>query len=385
MKSIKVEQEKGNNLKVIPVSDLYPGMIFTNAVYIEGNNLLAAPHVPLKRSDIDRLNAWSVKFVETAGSVIDNNQKETFSSDYLNEYKPGENDFYHSMYVSAIKRLDAIFRNIEQGREVIQQRITSIVSDLMKCIRENRNRLLQYVLFGEPSARPLVVRAIHSLIISIVIGEQLNLLNHSLFKLGLASLLHDVGMLRIPESIVNKKEMLSDKELFKVRLHVFHSYNIISVLLGYGKEIGKYALFHHECWDGSGYPKKLAGDKIPLFSRIIACADVYTAMVNERSYKRRVSGYRSLKTIIGDNCKGFDPAVTQALLSAIGVYPIGSIVLLNNRDIGRVIDLNPQTVFRPRVKIIKKNSKRNYNREEIIDLLAASDIYITGTVEPGQC
>jgi HD-GYP domain-containing protein (c-di-GMP phosphodiesterase class II) len=378
MKSLKADNKHIGNQNVIPVAELYPGMIFDSPVFVEGDNLLVDSWTPIKKSDIERLNHWRIEYVETAGAVTKTTRR---IAGYGGEFKPGDNDESYVAYIFAIKRLETVFKDIEDGNEVIQERISSIVGDLLKCIRENRSRMLQYVLFGEPSARQLAVNAVHCTIISVTIGEKLELLNHQLFKLGIAALLHDVGMIQIPETITNKKEKLSQEEYNKIKRHVFHSYDIIVNDIRFEKEIGEYALFHHENFDGGGYPKHLSGEKIPLSSRIIVCADAYTAMVNERAYGERMSGYNSLKTIISDNCKRFDPNVTQALLSSIGYYPIGSIVVLNNQDIGRVVDMSPQTILRPKVKIIKKHNTRENDKEEIIDLLKTSDLYIMSAVE----
>ncbi|MBN1699220.1 MAG: HD-GYP domain-containing protein [Spirochaetales bacterium] len=382
MKTSILDGNTHGALKKIPVETLSPGMIFDSPVYFEGSNLLVGAGIPLKETDIRRLNQWGISIVETKGGIAGEDPVQREALDFRREYGPGNKDSSYILYISSIKRLDTVFKDVMEDKEVIQQRLTSITSDLMQCVRENRNQMLQYVLFGEPAANKLVVNAVHTAVISIVIGEKIELLNHYLFKLCIAALLHDIGMLRISEDIASKTDKLTDEEFQAMKLHSILTYNIIVNELHYGQEIGEYALLHHENWDGSGYPKRLTGEKIPLPSRIIACADAYSAMVNERPYRERLSGYLSLKTIIGDNGKRFDPGITKALLSSIGIYPIGSIVRLNNEDIGRVVDINPQAVLRPKIKIVKRYRNQGKKDEEIIDLIKRSDIYITETIEP---
>ena len=210
---------------------------------------------------------------------------------------------------------------------------------------------------------------------------KLKLLKHQIFKLGIAALLHDIGMIRIPENLVNKKENLTDEEFRIVKHHLVYSYIIIMNEIGYHKEIAEYTLFHHENWDGSGYSKKINGEKIPLISRIIAVADTYVALIHERPYKNRINGYQAMKTIIGNNGKRFDPAVIRALLKSIGVYPIGSIVQLNNYLVGKVIDFPSHNIFRPRIQFLKEYSEKGIKRYDILDLRKEEKLFIKNIME----
>jgi len=151
--------------------------------------------------------------------------------------------------------------------------------------------------------------------------------------------------------------------------------------IGYHKEIAEYALFHHENWDGSGYLKKIDGEKIPLIARIIAVADTFVALINERPHKNRINGYLAMKEIIKNNGKKFDPGVIRALLENVGIYPIGSIVQLNNFLVGKVIDFSSHNIFRPRIQFLKEYTERGIKKYDILDLKKEKKLFIKNIME----
>lgn len=119
-------------------------------------------------------------------------------------------------------------------------------------------------------------------------GEALNLNETQIQELKMVGLLHDIGKIAIDENILNKPGKLSDEERSEINRHPEIGYRILSTVNDM-TEIAQYVLYHHERWDGSGYPKGLKGDEIPFVSRIITIADSYDAMTSERSYRSALS------------------------------------------------------------------------------------------------
>jgi diguanylate cyclase (GGDEF)-like protein/PAS domain S-box-containing protein len=149
--------------------------------------------------------------------------------------------------------------------------------------------------------------------LSIALGKRLNLDNDKINELGLLALLHDIGKMAIPDAILQKPGKLTSDEWEKMKRHSEIGYRIAETspeLI----HISKYILFHHERWDGTGYPKGLKGDEIPILSRIIAVVDVYDVMTNARVYKAPVSHDEALKEII--RCSGiqFDPDIVNKFI-----------------------------------------------------------------------
>ncbi|MBN2534861.1 MAG: HD-GYP domain-containing protein [Spirochaetales bacterium] len=368
-------------LKAIQVNDLYPGMMFDAPVYIDERNLLLLEELPLKEKEIQRLTFWDIKTVYTEGNIIDKKSDRYILTGNTGYDENKEENKYKDYYFSAINRFEEILNDIKGNIKVIPERIDAIVRDIISLLENNKNLLLQLVLPSNKQKRTLAVNSVNCCIISLVIGLELKFLKYQLFSLGITALLHDIGMIRVPEKICLKKGALTGEEIRIIRHHLIYSYIIILNELEYHKDIAEYALFHHENWDGSGYSRKLAGEKIPFISRIISVTDSYVTMINERPYKPRMSGYMAMKTIISNNGKKFDPVVIKALLNSIGVYPIGSIVQLNSYLVGKVIEYSPGNGFRPKIQFLKGYSGKGIKKYDIIDLSITKDLFIKNIIE----
>jgi diguanylate cyclase (GGDEF)-like protein len=128
--------------------------------------------------------------------------------------------------------------------------------------------------------------------------------------------LHDIGKIAIEEEVLNKKEKLTDKELESIRQHPEIGYRIL--ISSYSaSDITEAVLAHHEKWDGTGYPKGLKGENIPMISRIIAIADSYDAMTSERPYKETMSTSEAVEEIIRNAGRQFDPALSRLFIEKV--------------------------------------------------------------------
>lgn len=154
-------------------------------------------------------------------------------------------------------------------------------------------------------------------VVSKQIGIELGLNPKKLDELYQASMVHDIGKILIPESILNKAERLTEEEFMSIKLHSTHGYNILkeSDTLS---NIAKYVLHHHERWDGKGYPYGLLKDEIPLLSQILCVADAFNAMVTERVYASKMSIDDALREIRDNKGTQFSPKVVDALLKCMG-------------------------------------------------------------------
>lgn len=145
---------------------------------------------------------------------------------------------------------------------------------------------------------------------SLKIVNHLALPNVEASQIELAGLLHDIGMIGVAEDILNKTQKLTDEEYEKIKMHVKYSVKILEDIKQLQKitEIIKY---HHEYYNGSGYPYGLKGEEIPLGSRIIAIADAYDSMVSNRAYRRSLSMEEAIEAIEKGAGIQFDPGLVQ--------------------------------------------------------------------------
>ncbi len=214
----------------------------------------------------------------------------------------------------------------------------------------------------------------------------MSMVKHKLLQLATVALLHDVGMLRLPPELLTKKGKLAPEELKKMRTHPIHSYKIITRELKYAEEIGLAALQHQERWDGAGYPRGISGRNIILPARIVSVVDSFEAMVSTRPYRGSMIGYAAMRAILSDNSRRFDPEVLKVFIRTMGIYPIGSIVLLSNGAIGRVLENNVDAPLKPIVKVMINERGREYpdDNGETLDLYNEKSVFIAKAVDPRE-
>jgi HD-GYP domain-containing protein (c-di-GMP phosphodiesterase class II) len=154
----------------------------------------------------------------------------------------------------------------------------------------------------------------------------------------------------------------------------------------FAEEIGVAALQHQERWDGQGYPRQLSGKNIAPLARIVTVVDAFEAMVSKRPYRNSMIGYAAMRTILSDNGRRFDPDILKVFIRTMGIYPIGSVVLLKDGRVGRVVEVNSAAPLRPSVKIMIDQNGREFQRDEggVVDLAEDKDLFIARAVDPKE-
>ncbi len=370
-------------MKAIKVASLRPGMKFDQPVYIEGDNVLVPAGVAIKDKDIERLSRWDIGEVFTAGSEI--GAVAEAAAARLKEspsWLPPREEKYLKVYRSAAEKVDAIFQDIVDGTYLNHEPIDSVVKDTLDLLRRAKNEMIQLILLGEWVEQRLSVSAVNCMITAAVIGSTMRLASHRLLQLATGALLHDVGMLKMEREVLQKQGKLTGEELTRIRTHPVLGYQIISKEMKYPEEIAMAALQHHERWDGKGYPRSLKGEDISLFARIVTVADAYEAMVGERPYRNSMIGYTAMKNVLSDNGRHFDPQVLKAFLESMGIFPIGSIVQLNNSSIGRVSENHADAPLRPKIELLIDEFGTQIEGAEIVDLLSKKNLFIVKAIDP---
>jgi diguanylate cyclase (GGDEF)-like protein/PAS domain S-box-containing protein len=148
------------------------------------------------------------------------------------------------------------------------------------------------------------------------IGKLVGLSELELNELEVFAALHDIGKIAINENILKKTEKLTEEECCKLKKHSEIGYRIVKSVPEL-INIADFILAHHERWDGNGYPKGLKGTNIPLLSRILAVVDAYDAMTNDRSYRKALSKDESIKELLINAGKQFDPHIVEIFIKKV--------------------------------------------------------------------
>lgn len=190
---------------------------------------------------------------------------------------------------------------------------------------------------------------------------------------GMAGLLHDIGKVAIPLEILNKPGALTDEEFAVIRSHPVASHEMLDKA-GIDGVVRDACLYHHEKFDGSGYPKHLPGSLIPLLGRMCAICDVYDAITSNRPYKDGWDPGESISKMLA--WKGhFDSAILGKFVRSVGIYPAGSLVRLRSELLAIVIRQNPQNLTKPLVFAIYDLAAKGVTAREI-DLYGSPDAIV---------
>jgi HD-GYP domain-containing protein (c-di-GMP phosphodiesterase class II) len=361
----------------INIVDLRAGMVFDAPVYFSNDCMFLAAGLPVREKDIQKLKKFGITYVYTNGNLRGSddlylNTRKSFEVSYI---QPGEKQAL-KIYNSIFKKVCNIFYNLNHKQEADPRDIDNIINELYLAVKDDANNMIQLILNIDNSSDDLALSSINCAIIAMVIGINLKLAGYKILQLATGALLHDVGMLRIPDEIINKNGKLSPKETVLIKTHTLYSYNIILKELKYTHDIAYIGLYHHERWDGKGYPKKLSGQKIPLYAMIVAVVDSFVAMINKRPYRKHLLGYDAVKIIMRDSFSHFNSEIVKIFLKSIGIYPVGSMVLLNDYRIGKVIEAHLGSPLRPKLELVIDEIGNKLTELQVIDLLTEDNVYI---------
>jgi HD-GYP domain-containing protein (c-di-GMP phosphodiesterase class II) len=377
--------------KRIALDQIKPGSRFSEDVYVDETNLLVPADIAVKQRDIDNLKRWGVTFVLTEGNLVDESAKASDEAEAQgkSQHKPlgfsGSRELY-LRYTELVDRLFQVFDKLRKNEPIESKAVDQIAQGVLALVREERDSAISAILGSMAKGSDLAKAGVNTAILSSVIGLTLKLPPYRLAYLAAGALLHDSGMLRIPDSIVKKKGSLSEDEAQKVRAHPLLSYRIITKELMYPDDVGLVGLQHHERWDAEGYPRKTSGEEIDVLARIVSIADAFEAMVSEKSYRNSMIGYAAMKALLSDNSRRFDPDILKAFIKSMGIYPIGSTVLLNNSAIARVIETHPDAPLRPKLRIIVDEFNKRFEGDEgdIVDLVTEKTLFIARALDPKE-
>lgn len=193
-------------------------------------------------------------------------------------------------------------------------------------------------------------------VLAVMMGVRLRFPLARLQQLSAAGLLHDVGKVDLPLSIINKPGALTKEEFALIQEHPTLAVDRLSRAHAYTPETLTGVASHHEKFSGTGYPRKLSGTDIPLFGRILAISDVYDALSSKRSYRAAWEPYKIIDYMLSLSDTHFDPELLPAFLRCVVAYPAGTLVKLSDGSIGVVVRNTSNHPLRPVIRRIYPSS-----------------------------
>jgi HD-GYP domain-containing protein (c-di-GMP phosphodiesterase class II) len=260
-------------------------------------------------------------------------------------------------YAQSVNVAKDVLTDMRLGKAVNVRKVKRAVQNIVDQVLNNESSMVTMTTLRDFDEYTFT-HSVNVCIFSVVIGQRLGLTKMQLYELGLGALFHDVGKSRLDPDVINKPGSLSDDEWETLKQHPTEGLLMLFHMLGFADVPYRQMLIayeHHMKIDLTGYPETKRERQIGLFSKIVAVADGFDAGTSVRSYQYDPWPPDEVLKEMRDNPRrGFDPLVVKTFITATGVYPVGSMVILDTYELGVVVKANsdPNHFHQPLVKII---------------------------------
>lgn len=352
----------------IKTQDATPGMLLAESVYISasGADMLAArKDTKLDAAKIKMLVERNVPYVAIVSpsapdvkKIIDEKLKE--------EAVDSVKQLFSCFGTESCENKTTAYQLVEQVEDVVDDLVQVLTDDASGLVHINDLKSYDEYTYH------------HSLsvsMLSIATGRELGLDNDTLFRLGRCAMMHDIGKQLIPIEIINKPGKLTDKEFDTIKSHPSLGAESLKQNGIGDKELWDGVRYHHEKINGTGYPDRIKGGDLPLFSKIISVVDVYDAVTSYRPYRSPMLPSEAFEIIFKDIGTAFEYDIVKAFLAKLELYPVNTVVELSNGKIGIVVQNEGSFRLRPTVclqgtgEILTLTASKNYdiNISKVLD------------------
>lgn len=280
-------------------------------------------------------------------------------------------------YERSVAVTKEVINSIRMGRTASVRKVKRAVQGIVDQVLKNEVSLVGLTTIRDYDEYTFT-HSVNVCIFSVSIGKRIGLTKLQLYDLGLAALFHDVGKSRVPLDILSKEGALTDEEWRIMQSHPWLGVLTLFGLRGYG-EIPYRAMIsayeHHMKIDLTGYPKSIRQRTLSVFSKVVAVADAFDAATSRRSYQTvPLQPDEVLREMWENPRRGFDPVLVKALINLLGIYPVGTCVVLDSYELGLVHAASPDVsmLHRPTVRVVCTPEGNMLRPGHLVDLAEAA-------------
>ncbi|MCD6342278.1 MAG: HD domain-containing protein, partial [Spirochaetaceae bacterium] len=326
--------------KRIPLNDLKKDTYYDAPLWLDEHFLLLSDDAPVSENLLEALRTWGFKGIWTEGTLTSGSSAAATSTDTMsgavlnNDAKEAEGRRVARLFFTDLAGFTRkVYDNFNREGYLDMTAITEKVKTVIQMIKDFRTYVLRLPDLKADGIDYLYSHSARTVIISLTIGESLKLPNFRLIELGIAAMLHEIGMMKIPKQVFDKSAALTENEKKLISTHPAQG---LKMLQDYSKEnanpLAQDILMgvwqHHERSNGSGYPQGISGESITQFGKIIAVACSYDAQISNRPFRNGIDGFTSMMTMLREMSSLYDEKVISALINSISLYPLGNYVRL---------------------------------------------------------
>lgn len=285
----------------------------------------------------------------------------------------------------AKKAVTDILQEVRLGRQIEVERTEHVVEKMVDSIFRNVDALTSLSRIKSKDQYTFM-HSVNVCVLMISFCRFLGVEREVIKKVGVGALLHDIGKMKVADAVLNKPGALTDAEFGLMKSHVTHGHDILIATPGIPFEAIQVASEHHERFDGTGYPNRLGGDDISRFGQMASIADVYDAITTTRVYHKGLEPAEAIRRIFEWSKHHFNGDLTQFFIKCVGIYPVGTLVGLENGLLGVVSVPGEKNILRPSVRVIFDTRTETYVAPHDVDLEKRRDhgYVIKGYEDPEQ-
>ena len=368
----------------IAVKELQVGKYFSEPVYLDDEFMILSPEVPVSLGLVNRLTAWGIGFVYSAGTQSDEAPSGLFGDEPgvlaaidETEEEQETRDKVFAFFRDLIAFVDRTYRGLTDENHLNPPAVSETVRSVLEIVREDADSALS--LLGDRDLMDIedynVSHCAAAAVLSVVLGDSLKVPPHRLIELGTAALLHKVGLTKLPRNLYMRSGGLNDQERKTLAAYPVLGYRILKGF-SVSENVARGVLEQQERYDGSGYPRGLQGENISVYARVIGVAASYSAIVAKRPYREASDGHAGIMDLLRTNRSVYDEKVLKALVYCLSVFPLGTYVLLNNGIKAVVHRSNPKDPRCPTVKMLTDKDGNPLKEKPLIAMSQEKGIMI---------
>ena len=253
------------------------------------------------------------------------------------------------------------------GQHVDAAQLEPLVGRMIESVRRNPDALVPLARLKKQETYA-TEHAVATAALIIAFGRQQGIAEPEIEKLALGTMVKDVGQSAIDARLIAKPGMLSQSEFAIVQSHVEEGLAVLEATARLSETSVAVVLEHHERYNGCGYPYRMAGDEISVAGRMAAIVDTYDAMTSERPYRAAISPSMALRQLYGEGGSQYDPGLVAAFVKTVGIFPVGTLVMLESGHLAVVEQLHADNTLTPIVRVIYHGARKQYVTPVEVDL-----------------
>lgn len=326
----------------------------------------------LTASEVDQKNQ---KDLEAVGSMAPIMKPKISLNDELNAAA--------KVHSEAISLVEGLVGDVKEKKPIRLEAFEEVADGMLDSVLRNHNALTCLGRIREKDSY-LMEHSVNLAVLMTVFGKSLQLDKKTMQHVAIGAMLHDIGKIMVPDEVLHKPRRLTDEEFEVMKKHAQYSKELLEQTEGMPKLAVTVAAQHHEKMDGSGYPLGLCGHEISPFGRMAAVVDVYDAITADRVYHKGIAPAAALKKLL-EWSNHLDASLVRHFIRSVGIYPVGSLVLLESGRLAVVIEANDFDQRLPLVKVVYHTRFRTFIKVENLDLAKPScQDRIVKAVDPEQ-